>query len=454
MLMKINVLVVLQTHSKGDSQHYLGLNNHERFCKAPKKEITRRCSRSLVESMNYAKELFLESEFELVVYDDHSDDWAVTEIKNNLSIATFKTQFIALDTYGIMPSILKCYEHGRDYGKEIVYYAQDDYLYDTSAIYDMIQTLIFTSGALGNFTSIYPYDDPYKYIPENTAVQSHMIRCRKRHWRTLPMTASCFMTHHKVIVDNWDLFEAMGKHPVTTKMEDETINQLFRTRGYYLFVPIPSLALHMQYDTELDDQINWREWWDRYDRPEQLTATTDDTVLNVGFGGLSINDMIHTDVFKNMREITLDIDNKHNPDILADITNISHIPDSYVNCVYTSHMIEHIDYFKVPTVINELLRICKHNGFLRILTPNLQTIAQQIADGDLLSTIYESNGGPISAIDIIYGHRHSVHRHGVDFMRHRTGFTKTVFEQLATEHNYNINIQEVGFDLLVDITKQ
>jgi hypothetical protein len=75
------------------------------------------------------------------------------------------------------------------------------------------------------------------------------------------MTASCFMTHHKVILDNWDLFEAMGKHEVSSTMEDETINQLFRTRGYFLIVPIPSLALHMQYKTEMDDQINWRKWW-------------------------------------------------------------------------------------------------------------------------------------------------------------------------------------------------
>ena len=224
----------------------------------------------------------------------------------------FKTQFIPLETHGIMPSILRCYEHGRDYGKEIVYFAQDDYLYDTTALHDMIQTMMFTSYALGNFTSIYPYDDPYKYIPENTAVLSHIIRRQGRHWRTLPMTASCFMTHHKVITDNWDLFEAMGKHEVTSKMEDNTINQLFRTRNYYLFVPIPSLALHMQYDTEEDDQINWREWWDRYDRPEPLQPTTDNTVLNVGFGGMAIKDLLYTEVFDGMREISLDIDNKFN----------------------------------------------------------------------------------------------------------------------------------------------
>jgi len=451
--MGINVLVVLQTHSKGDSQHYLGMNQNERFVKAPKSEITRRCTRSLVETMNYAKELFLDSEFELVVFDDHSDESAVNEIKNNLNIATFKTQFIPLDTYGIMPSILRCYEHGRDYGKEIVYFAQDDYLYDTTAIYDMIQTMMFTSGALGNFTSIYPYDDPYKYIPENTAVQSHIIRRQGRHWRTLPMTASCFMTHHQVIKDNWDVFEAMGKHPVDSKMEDNTINKLFRTRGYYLFVPIPSLALHMQYDTEEDDQMNWREWWDRYDRPEPLQPTVDDTVLNVGFGGIGIKDLLYTEVFEGMREISLDIDNKFNPDILADITDISHIPNNYVNCAYTSHMIEHIDYFKVPSVISELLRVCKPGGYVRILTPNLQVIGEKIASGDLLDVVYESAGGPISPIDIIYGHRHSVHKNRVDFMRHRTGFSRKVFEHIAKEHGFDMDIKEVGFDLLVDVKK-
>jgi len=451
--MGINVLVVLQTHSKGDSQHYLGMNQNERFVKAPKSEVTRRCTRSLVETMNYAKELYLDSEFELVVFDDHSDKSTVNEIKNNLNIATFKTQFIALDTYGIMPSILRCYEHGRDYGKEIVYFAQDDYLYDTTAIYDMIQTMMFTSHALGNFTCIYPYDDPYKYIPENTAVQSHIIRRQGRHWRTLPMTASCFMVHHQVIKDNWDVFEAMGKHPVDSKMEDNTINQLFRTRGYYLFVPIPSLALHMQYDTEEDDQMNWREWWDRYDRPEILQPTIDNTVLNVGFGGMAISELLYTEVFEGMREISLDIDNKFNPDILADITDISHIPNNYVNCAYTSHMIEHIDYFRLPSVISELLRVCKPNGYVRILTPNLQSIGEKVASGDLLDIVYESAGGPISPIDIIYGHRHSIHKNRVDFMRHRTGFSRKVFEHIAKEHGFDMDIREVGFDLLVDVKK-
>lgn len=450
---KLHVLVVLQTHSKGDSQHYLKMNDHKRFANAPKSEIQRRCTRSLVESMNYAKELFLDSDFELVIYDDHSDESAVQELKNNLNIATFKTQFIPLDTYGIMPSILKCYEHGRDHGKEVVYYAQDDYLYDTTAIYDMILTLMDTSQKIGNFTAIYPFDDPYRYIPQNTVVQSHVIRNRKRHWRTQNATASCFMTHHKVITDNWDVFEAMGKHQVDSKMEDNTINKLWQQRGYYLFVPIPSLALHMQYDTEEDDQINWREWWDRYDRETTLSPTTDKTILNVGFGGSKIPEQLYTEDLTEYREISLDIDKMHNPDILADIYNISHIPDKFADVAYSSHMIEHIHYFKVPTVIKELLRVVKDDGFVRFITPNMKTVAIRLASGKILDTVYDSAGGPISAMDMLYGSRYHTHRHSSDFMVHKCGFTKEVFEDLAEKHNFKLTIKEVGYDLVVDISK-
>lgn len=447
-----HLLVVLQTHSKGNSQNYMGLD-HKRFATDDKAEIMRRCTRSLVESMNYAKELFLGMDVELVVLDDHSDESALIELNKNLNIATFNTKLIHLETHGIMPSILQCYEYGRDNGKEIVYFAQDDYLYDQKAIYDMILTMIDTSNKLGNYSCIYPFDDPWRYIPQNTVVMSHVVRSQGRHWRTQNATASCFMMHIEVLKRNWDLFEAMGKHEVASKMEDNTINKLWQQRGYYLFVPIPSLALHMQFDTEKDDQINWREWWDKYDRPEGLTPTTDKTVLNIGFGGQKLKDHMHTDGLLDYREITLDIDNQYNPDICADIFNITHIPDNFVDCAYSSHMIEHIHYFKVPTVIKEILRILKPNGFVRFITPNMQAIGKNLAEGNILEIVYESAGGPISTMDILYGSRYHTHKHNTDFMFHKCGFTESVFNTLAKQHNFNIKIRNLGLDLQVDIYK-
>lgn len=258
--MKPNLLLVLQTHSLGDSQRPDGT----RFCGANKREVMRRCTQSLIESVNYALPKIDYFDFQLVVLDDHSDAGSITELKNNLSLAKFPTKLIHLETRGIMPSILACYEYGKENGTDWVYFVQDDYLYEQTAIYDMLMTAIETSQKTGTLTSIFPYNDPYRYAPVNTVIQSHIIRSQNRHWRTQVMTASCFMVHHKVILDNWDLFYNMGTHPVTHDMEDKTINQLFRSRGYYLFVPIPSLALHMQYEAECDPLIDWQPLWDKY----------------------------------------------------------------------------------------------------------------------------------------------------------------------------------------------
>ena len=124
---------------------------------------------------------------------------------------------------------------------------------------------MFVNGSqnFARWCAIYPFDDPYRYYPNNiTPVE--IIHGASRHWRRNYQTASCFMTHHAVITENWDLFDAMGRHPIDPKMEDNTINRLFQERGYMLLTPIPSLALHFQFDTEKDPYIDWRSWWDKH----------------------------------------------------------------------------------------------------------------------------------------------------------------------------------------------
>lgn len=258
--MKPNLLLVLQSHSLGDNQKPDG----NRFVGVNKSEVMRRCTKSLIDSVNYALLKLDYFDYELVVLDDHSDELSINQLKKNLSQAKFPTKLIHLETKGIMPSILACYEYGKKNGSDWVYFVQDDYLYEQTAIYDMLMVAIETSQKLQNYTCVFPYNDPYRYIPENTAITSHIIRSQNRHWRTQVMTASCFLVHHQVIIDNWELFYNMGTHAVATDMEDKTINQLFRTRGYYLFVPIPSLALHMQYEWERDNFIDWKPLWDQY----------------------------------------------------------------------------------------------------------------------------------------------------------------------------------------------
>lgn len=449
-----NLLVVLQTHSLGDSQHYLKLHDLKRFCGADKPEIMRRCTLSLVESLNYAVELIPDLEVNLQVFDDHSDERSLSYLRANIDKARFLVTLEHLETKGIMPSILKCYEYGRDNTKEWVYFAQDDYLHDRSAIYDMIHAAHEFSRNLNAPVSIYPFNDPFKYAPINTTILSHIVRSQGRHWRTQVMTASCFMTHKLVLDANWDMFEKMGKSQISPVMEDESINQIFRTRGYHLFVPIPSLALHMQYCTEEDPLMNWREWWDRYPLSDSIDINPKGkSILNVGSGKSTMDDAIFVEDLVGCIEYRLDIDNDNNPDICLDATNLSGLSDNQFDVVYTSHMMEHLDYFQVIPTIKDFLRITKSNGEVRIIVPNLKAIASEIANGNLLGTLYNSPGGPISALDMLYGHRASI-LYGTEFMRHKTGFTKESFEFMLKEANIdNFIIEEKDFDLLIKIYK-
>lgn len=447
-----HLLVVLQTHSLGDSQHYLKMHDMKRYCGADKPEVLRRCTASLVESLNYAKETLREMEIELQVFDDHSDEQSIKYLEQNLSKARFPVKLEHLQTRGIMPSILKCYEHGKEFGKEWVYFVQDDYLYEENAIHDMMLAAYEFSRNTNAPASIYPFNDPYKYEPVNTVIQSHLVRSQKRHWKTHIHTASCFLTHKMVIDKEWDLFEKMGKDKVHGKMEEESINRLFYERGYYLFVPIPSLALHMQYSTEEDPLYDWRPLWDKYSLSDAIEIDkTVKSVLNVGAGKSTMESAIYADDLVGLKEYRLDIDKRNNPDICADVTNLSGVDSEIVDVVYTSHMMEHLDFFKVIPVIKDFLRIARQE--VRIVVPNLKSIAYEVFSGNLLGTVYESPSGPISAIDMIYGHRASVLR-GSEFMRHKTGFTKESFRQMLEEAGIrDFTVEEIGFDLLVRINK-
>ena len=66
--MKTHLLVVVQTHSKGNRDE-----KSERYCEAPKIEVSSRCIFSLIDSLNYAQQHYPDYEIELQIFDDHSD---------------------------------------------------------------------------------------------------------------------------------------------------------------------------------------------------------------------------------------------------------------------------------------------------------------------------------------------------------------------------------------------
>jgi len=259
--MKTHLLVILQSHSTGNRD-----DTQTRYCNAPKIEVASRCIFSVIDSLNYAQEQYSDYEIELQIFDDHSDQEFLDILQLLINTAKFKVNLTHLETYGIMPSILRCYEHGRDYGRDWVYFIQDDFLHQQNSVELMIDAINQFSSNLGQPASIFPFNKPAEYHdPENTAVKCNIVVGKDRYWRTNIHPAVTLMTHSSIIKLHWDLFYKMATSEVSETMEMESICKIYYERGHYCFTPIPSLTLHLQTDWDKDFFIDWKSWWNEYD---------------------------------------------------------------------------------------------------------------------------------------------------------------------------------------------
>lgn len=123
------------------------------------------------------------------------------------------------------------------------------------------------------------------------------------------------------------------------------------------------------------------------------------------------------------REVRFDIDPSVKPDILGTMTDMKNAETGRFDAIYSSHNIEHLFPHEVAPAIREFQRVLNHTGFVVLTCPDLQAVAEKVAEGNLDAPLYHSAAGPICAIDIPYGHRASM-ASGNHYMAHKIGFTQ------------------------------
>ena len=170
-------------------------------------------------------------------------------------------------------------------------------------------------------------------------------------------------------------------------------------------------------------------------------------VLNVGCG-YPLRQRLHP-LFQGpeWREIRLDIDPAVNPDIVCSIIDMSPVATDSVDAVWSSHNLEHLHRHEVPLALAEFIRVLRPRGLLLITLPDLQKAAALVAEDGLEDEAYKSPAGPISPLDMIFGHTASLAR-GRAYMAHKCGFTaKTLRSLLASTGFVDLELRRSEFDL-------
>ena len=144
--------------------------------------------------------------------------------------------------------------------------------------------------------------------------------------------------------------------------------------------------------------------------------------LHVGCGQARKPNVAPCFLAEDWHEIRLDIDLAAEPDIVCSMLNMAPVPSESVDAVYSSHNIEHLYAHEVPLALAEFFRVLKPDGFLVLTCPDLRAVCRLVAEDMLTEPAYTAPAGPISPLDILYGHRPQIAA-GNLFMAHHTGFT-------------------------------
>jgi hypothetical protein len=79
--------------------------------------------------------------------------------------------------------------------------------------------------------------------------------------------------------------------------------------------------------------------------------------------------------------------------------------------------------------------VLREDGFVCVIVPDLQIVAQYVAADRLHETLYDSPAGPVTPHDILFGFGAAI-ASGRTSMAHRCGFTPTMLQRCFGELTY------------------
>ncbi len=171
------------------------------------------------------------------------------------------------------------------------------------------------------------------------------------------------------------------------------------------------------------------------------TALPPKTVLHVGWGLASLPEDLRS---SEWREIRCDLAPDVPPETAGSITDTAQLAEASVDVIWSSHSLEPLLPHELQRALSEFWRVLRPGGVAHLMVFDVQSLAEKIASGDLDGELYRSPSGPMSVLDVLWGHGPSIAA-GRPCLARRSGFsTATLQRQLTVAGFAPVSIERRG----------
>ena len=227
--------------------------NKKRLFEEPKVEYSLKALKSLIKSINFSKTKYPNIKFKIIIVDDKSKEENLNKLKKLIDGSSLNINIISLNhdkykntikqqkndqTFSNLTSLLQSFELGKEYGEDLIFFVEDDYLHFEPMMEEMIASYERIASQVNKDIFMCPADYPYLYMNNE---KTNILIGNKRHWRTINQTLCTFMTTKHLLDKYWDNFYNTcidRNYPF-----EKHLNEIYTKE--FCISPLKSLSLHL-----------------------------------------------------------------------------------------------------------------------------------------------------------------------------------------------------------------
>ena len=267
---KVNsVLIIFRTNTDVE----IWDQNKRRLFEQPKIEYSLKALNSLIRSVNFSKKKYPNIKFKTIIVDDKSKEENLNKLKKLIDGSGLDISINLLNhdkykdiikqqkndqTFSNLASLLQSFELGKEYGEDLVFFVEDDYLHFEPMMEEMIASYERIASQVNKDIFMCPADYPYLYMNNE---KTNILIGNKRHWRTINQTLCTFLTTKSLLDKYWDNFynTCLDRNDPFEKH----LNKIYTKE--FCISPLKSLSLHLTNVNSsygLSPFIDYKKLWD------------------------------------------------------------------------------------------------------------------------------------------------------------------------------------------------